>query len=153
MFFQQNDIAPYFMGKGFRKCRKTGARILTLDEQVFQHTVEIVIGIEDDARMCEYLKIHHGSSHKPDSGSWAGQTLIVDDVQNTVFVFLNDFDLTPYWLGVLTHELFHAVHMVFDQIGLPALEKGGQESHAYLLQWLSQKFLQAFLSDPRAIKR
>ena len=117
--------------------------VLVIDEPVFQHSVEIVVGLADDAAVLRYLIKHHDAHTEVTNAKWGGQTITVDDVPNRVFVLLNDFDLSPYSVGVLVHELFHAVHMIYDQIGLAVREDGGQESHAYLLGWLTQTVLEA----------
>lgn len=56
----------------------------------------------------------------------------------TIVRFKN-FDKTAFGYGIVAHEIFHVVEMIFDRIGIKHHVKYSSEAYAYQIQYLIEQ--------------
>ena len=67
-----------------------------------------------------------------------GSCTFFDD-DNLLLIRLSEYPQDALGFGILQHEIFHAVTMILDHIGLKLKMKSSDEAYAYLTGYLTQK--------------
>lgn len=65
---------------------------------------------------------------------------------NAVLIRTVDDPTTPIGVGVIAHEVFHAVHYVMDSVGIP-FSDDTNEVYAYHIQFLMEKIMNKWLNS------
>lgn len=66
------------------------------------------------------------------------------DDKGTSILWLTERPNTPYYQGLLSHEVYHAVCNLFDYIGLD-YNKGSEEAFAYMIGYLTEEIYKRIL--------
>ena len=74
----------------------------------------------------------------------AGNTTFSKEDHRTV-VQLRRFDHSPYWHGVLAHEVAHAVCFLMERVGIKMTDES-EEAYTYAIQDITSKILKALQS-------
>lgn len=84
-----------------------------LKDSFFVDEITLVVGPVAEAK--EYIKRIMGTDEHPSDGS-AGESISSDD--GTFIIWLEDHDGSPYWDGVLAHEIVHTMFDVLTYVGI-----------------------------------
>lgn len=119
--------------------------IFTLKADPYQS--DVVFSIAEDIPAIErYMRKHHGASdelmaslkenleHK--AKNMHGRTLCFDN--GTVFIHLKHRVIGSHTMGLLVHEVLHAVSCIFGRVGIP-FSDDTEEAWCYLQQSLCQQ--------------
>lgn len=64
-------------------------------------------------------------------------------VENKNVIVIPNFVLNPFYLGVLQHETYHAIHDIMRQVGIP-FNEDTEEVFAYLTQNITTQVFSKF---------
>jgi hypothetical protein len=59
-----------------------------------------------------------------------------------VIIYVNDFKFTPFKIGTLVHEIFHAMNSTFDNHGIKFKGRRNEEVQAYMLGYLTREVIE-----------
>jgi hypothetical protein len=89
--------------------------------------------VEDDDSF-EHLRVADGTVFKLNHKEGAQR-----------IVWIQEFKMTPYWLGVLAHETVHAIVRLLDHKGIPYTSNDNQdETFAYLMDYFIAEFIRGY---------
>jgi hypothetical protein len=125
----------------------------------YPYDVLVCIGLSDDAvveRLREYEDCEPTPNDlealtKPDRGGMdapsnaEGRTILLDGHQTVIRLRRWDGSIKRH--GFLTHEIFHAVTMLFELIGM-TLSEDSDEAYAYAIEQLTVKILTQLALPP-----
>jgi hypothetical protein len=128
--------------------KKSLRKVFLIDCEVYPFDVLISIGENDKhflntvskklpARAFEELK--QADNMMTFSPTTQARTMMFSTGQ--FIIRFRKFPTTCEELGMVNHEIFHIVDMLFRKIGMP-LRKESSEAYAYLIGYLTTKFLE-----------
>lgn len=103
---------------------------------VYPYDIMVSIGETDKQLEKELLKFGISWDNKFKC-SGAGRTVMTDN--NQTIVRLGWWPESNKDLGTLQHEIFHAVSLIFDEIGMPLMVCTSCEAYAYLIGYLTEQ--------------
>lgn len=115
-------------------------KIFKINYGIYPYDVVVCIGNTGD-EIVKYLskgiKLSQAVVESLDSDD-LGRVIILEN--NVTILILKDLVKTPESLGTLVHEVTHAVHFLFDDVGIP-ITRANDEACAYTIEYLFTKIL------------
>ena len=116
-------------------------RVGYFHNDTYGFTVHLLVGVDGPKlkAYCEKM-FPKGTVEVDDDDDWCGRhtTVRFEDKSKSYEVHviaLQEFSLTPQWIGVLVHESIHAVQTALDSRGLQ-MDDNTIEAYTYTQDWL-----------------
>ncbi len=120
--------------------RKISYREVRIPLPIYKSGVIVMITKDTKRAAANVRKWYKGDFEEWDAYSVDGKTISKDGYTGPV-IWIREEPNTPYRIGVLSHEVFHAVCRIFNRIGIP-LSYESEEAYNYLQEHIFTSVLE-----------
>ena len=113
---------------------------------IYHTSLLVIIGMSDkevEEVLLQYEGFDRGSKEMKKSAGWrfdnckkVGHVTRFDN--NAMLLRLREYPTTPEDYGIIAHEVFHVVELLFERVGMP-LADSSSEAYAYLIGYVTQE--------------
>jgi hypothetical protein len=116
-----------------------------VSEKVFGSSVTFVSNCTHK-EFARYLREVYAHKLEEDIGCTGQHVTLIEDSRHEYFIWLEKFDSSPFWIGVVSHEIVHHVVRILKRRGVgiePNYSNGdtGDEPLAYMHEFYLSEYL------------